>query len=111
MSYDYIAAGITIFNDIVYADGRRVEGIPGGGIYAWSGIACYTDSVLFSTTGGPDFRELYGRYYEENGISFEGFHQTMPMTHHTRKKPSAKETESMVMWTSVGLPPDTALMR
>ena len=33
MSYDYIAAGITIFNDIVYADGRRVEGIPGGGIY------------------------------------------------------------------------------
>ncbi len=98
MSYDYIAAGITIFNDIVYADGRRVEGIPGGGIYAWSGIACYTGSVLFSTTGGPDFRELYGRYFEENGISFEGFHQTMPKTHHTvlEYEPDGRWTESSV---------------
>ncbi len=98
MNYDYVAAGITIFNDIVYADGRRIEGVPGGGIYAWSGIACFTDRVLFSTTGGPDFRQLYGRYYEENGIPFDGFNETMPRTHHTvlSYEPDGRWTEISV---------------
>ncbi|MBQ9958973.1 MAG: hypothetical protein IJP01_01325, partial [Oscillospiraceae bacterium] len=83
--YAYIAAGISIVNDICFADGSRSDNILGGCcVYALSGIGCYTDSVLPVTAGGPDFPALYGGYFEQNGISAAGVQQTMPATHHTR---------------------------
>ena len=83
--YAYIAAGISIVNDICFADGSRADNILGGCcVYALSGIGCYTDSVLPVTAGGSDFPALYGDYFEQNGISAAGVQQTMPATHHTR---------------------------
>ena len=84
MGYSYIAAGISIINDIVYEDGKAIDGILGGcGIFAVSGIAQFTDDVILVTSGGPDFFDYYGRYLEENGLSEEGVYITMPHTHHT----------------------------
>lgn len=87
MAYEYIAAGISIINDILYIDGSGKNGRLGGcAVFAYSGIALYSDSVLLLSSGGPDFFDYYGSYFEENGISKEGISLTMPHTHHTLLK-------------------------
>ena len=83
MSYSYICAGISIVNDIIYADGSRKNGRLGGSIFAYTGIALFTDSVLFVSSGGPDYFSHYGNYFEENSIGTEGIRITMPHTHYT----------------------------
>ncbi len=85
MGYRYIAAGISILNDIVHEDGAKTVGILGGcGIFAWSAISLFTDSCVLVTSGGDDFFARYGPYLDRNGCSREGTYITMPHTHHTR---------------------------
>ncbi|MBR6233545.1 MAG: carbohydrate kinase family protein [Erysipelotrichaceae bacterium] len=87
MNYEYIAAGISIINDIEYADGTFVKGRLGGcAIFAYGGIRYFTDSVLFLSSGGSDFFEYYGTYFKENGIAKEGIYFDLPYTHHTLLK-------------------------
>ena len=87
MAYEYIVAGISIINDILYLDGSRKDNRLGGcAIFAYGGIGLYTDSILFLSSGGDDFFDAYGAYFEENGISKEGIYLTMPHTHHTLLK-------------------------
>lgn len=84
MAYKYIAAGISILNDVIYIDGSKKDSRLGGcAIFAYGGIGLYTDSVLFLSSGGSDFFDYYGSYFEQNGISKEGIYITMPYTHHT----------------------------
>ena len=84
MNYDYIAAGISIVNDIRYADGRTASNRLGGcAIFAYGGIGLYTASVAFLSSGGPDFFSFYGDYFKENNISEEGIYLTLPHTHKT----------------------------
>ncbi len=83
MSHSYIAAGISILNDIVFADGKKTKGHLGGAIFAYTGMALFTDSVLFLSSGGPDYFEYYRPYFRENGMSEEGISITMPHTHYT----------------------------
>ena len=87
MSYEYIAAGISIINDIEYADQTSVKGRLGGcAVFAYGGMRYFSDSVLFLSSGGPDFFDYYGTYFEENDISKEGIYITLPHTHHTLLK-------------------------
>ena len=84
MSYQYIAAGISIINDISYADGIKKNGRLGGcAIFAYSGIGLFTKDVLYLSSGGPDFFDFYGKYFEDNEICKEGIYITLPHTHHT----------------------------
>ncbi|MCR4633860.1 MAG: carbohydrate kinase family protein [Erysipelotrichaceae bacterium] len=87
MSYRYIAAGISIINDIQYADGSFKEGRLGGcAVFAYDGIAFFTDSVAFVSSGGEDFFDFYGGYFKDNGISPEGISISLPYTHRTLLK-------------------------
>ena len=85
MGYRYIAAGISILNDIVHEDGTKTSDILGGcGIFAWSAISHFTRDCVLVTSGGEDIYSRYGEYFERNGCSTEGTYITMPHTHHTR---------------------------
>lgn len=87
MSFSYIAAGISIINDIEYHDGSKKDSRLGGcAIFAYSGIGLFTDSVLFLSSGGPDFFDHYGDYFKENQICDEGISISLPHTHHTLLK-------------------------
>ena len=84
MKYKYIVAGISIINDIYYVDGSVKKNRLGGcAIYAYGGISLFSDSVLFLSTGGKDFFDYYGDYFERNNISKEGIYLDLPFTHHT----------------------------
>ncbi len=85
MGYRYIAAGISILNDIVHEDGTETVDILGGcGIFAWSAISRFTDDCVLVTSGGEDLLARYGEYFDRNGCSRDGVYITMPHTHHTR---------------------------
>ncbi len=87
MSYRYIAAGISIINDIEYADASFKKGRLGGcALFAYDGIAFFTDSVAFVSSGGEDFFDLYGDYFKDNGIPAEGISISLPFTHRTLLK-------------------------
>ncbi|MCR4855000.1 MAG: hypothetical protein K5908_02410 [Erysipelotrichaceae bacterium] len=84
MTYRYITAGISIINDIGYADHSFAKGRLGGcAVFAYDGIAFFTDSVAFVSSGGEDFFDHYGSYFKENGISEKGIYTSLPHTHHT----------------------------
>ncbi len=83
MSYSYICSGISIINDIRYADGSSTYNRLGGSIFAYTGIALFTDSVIYISSGGPDYFDFYGNYFKENGIDPKGITISMPHTHHT----------------------------
>lgn len=84
MNYEYIAAGISIINDIRYADSTFKKGRLGGcAIFAYGGLSSFSDSVLFLSSGGKDFFDYYGPYFTQNSISREGIFITLPHTHHT----------------------------
>jgi len=78
----YIISGCTLVDDIIYPDGRCVEGQLGGSLYALTGIKPYTDDVLFVSTAGPDFDTFYGAYYRTNGLSTAGIQHVLPHTRH-----------------------------
>lgn len=69
----YIIASTAVTDEIRFADGKRVEKVAGGaGIYALCGLKRWCDDVLLITGVGADYKEIYGKWYEDNGISMEG---------------------------------------
>ncbi|MBQ6493325.1 MAG: hypothetical protein IJI92_05630 [Erysipelotrichaceae bacterium] len=87
MKYRYITAGISIINDIKYADGRTSNGKLGGCfVFAYDGIALFSDEVIPVSSGGPDYWDYYGEYFKDNDVPTEGIYLTMPKTHHTLLK-------------------------
>lgn len=79
---DYIAAGMTITNDVVFADGTTSKRHMGGSAFALEGIRQWTDSVLYVSNVGPDFPDYYGEWFKNNGLSMDGVRFTMPHTHY-----------------------------
>ena len=47
---EYVAAGYTMVNDIVFADGRRAEDVPGGSVFSASALALFRDRVGYVGT-------------------------------------------------------------
>lgn len=78
----YIISGCTLVDDIIYADGRYIEGQLGGSLYALTGIKPYDDDVLFVSTAGPDFDTFFGDYYRKNALSMGGIQSVLPHTRH-----------------------------
>lgn len=69
---DYITVGSMITNDILFSDGKRVNGFMGGLVYAFSGIRLWTDSCAMASGIGADFDEFYGEWMRNNNLSYEG---------------------------------------
>ncbi len=81
---DYIVASTAVTDEIRFSDGKTVEKVAGGaGIYALCGMKLWSDSVLLATGVGADYREIYGEWYETNGISMEGLLVKDEKTPHT----------------------------
>lgn len=75
MSMKYVCIGVSIVDDIIYADGRRVNGvIGGGGFYAYTGLLMVEPESIYLTGAGPDYPDLFGDWYRRNGASFDGFY-------------------------------------
>lgn len=69
----YLITGAAFIDNIVYPDGRRIDKIKGGcGIYAYSGVKLFEDDCQLVLGIGKDFEELYGDWFDENGISRDG---------------------------------------
>ena len=69
----YLITGAAFIDNIVYPDGRRIDKIKGGcGIYAYSGVKLYEDDCQIVLGIGEDFEELYGDWFDVNGISRDG---------------------------------------
>lgn len=81
---DYIVASTAVTDEIWFADGSRIDKAAGGaGSYALCGMKLWCDDVLLCTGVGEDFRELYGAWFQENGLSMEGLLVKNPLTPHT----------------------------
>lgn len=78
----YLVAGVTITNDIIFADKSTTTGHLGGAIFALEGVRLYTDDVLYISNVGRDYSEWYGKYMEENHLSYDGLRYTLPHTHY-----------------------------
>jgi len=65
---EYIVAGYTMINDIIYTDGSSIIDQLGGSIFSAAGIKLWRDSIAYIGTGGPDFKQYYGHFFESNGI-------------------------------------------
>ena len=81
--YDYLVGGVTITNDITYADGSVTKKQLGGGIFALEGVRLWTDKVLYITNVGPDYEQFYGQWMRENNLSLEGANPCLEHTHYT----------------------------
>ncbi len=79
----YLVTGSTIVNDMLYPDGRRVNGFLGGTLYTVNGILPYTGDLLFLSVAGPDFDGLYGDYFRRNGLRTDGVELSLPKTMYT----------------------------
>ncbi len=79
----YVVAAMSIVNDLEYADGRRVEGVTGGGLFMLGGVLSFTPDVGFVTAAGPDFETYHGDFFARNGLHTRGVHRTLPHTHYT----------------------------
>ena len=92
---EYIVAGYNMVTDLYYPDGRVIKASPGGSFYAAAGIKMWRDSLAYVGTAGPDFDELYGTFFRENGI---GTHvkEILPNTlrYDLRYAPDGSWTES-----------------
>lgn len=70
MKYVVVSAAVT---DEIHFDDGRVKTVPGGaGIYALAGIKLWEDDVEIVTGIGTDYKELHGKWYEENALSMSG---------------------------------------
>ena len=81
--YDYLVGGVTITNDITYADGSMTKQQLGGGLFALEGVRLWTDNVLYITNVGPDYEQYYGAWMRANGMSTEGANCCLQHTHYT----------------------------
>ena len=71
--YDYIVVSTAVTDDLHLADGTHIGvRLGGAGIYAFSGVRLWTDSVLQVTGVGEDFADTYGPWFSRNRCSMEG---------------------------------------
>lgn len=78
----YLVAGMTITNDIIYADGRRSDKHLGGAIFSLEGARTYTDDLLYVSCVGDDFEEYYGEWMDNNKMKRDGLRFSLPHTHY-----------------------------
>lgn len=78
--YDYLVGGITITNDILFADGSTIKGQLGGCLFSLTGVRLWTDRVLYLSNVGEDFDRYYGDWFQKNGLSTEGACRMMEHT-------------------------------
>ena len=79
---DYIVAGITITNDVVFADGTKSDCHLGGAIFALDGVRLFTDNVLYVSNVGPDFEKYYGQWMDDNNLKRDGLSDVLEHTHY-----------------------------
>ena len=65
---EYVVAGYNMLNDIVYADGTRVDGILGGSVFSLGGIKLWRDSLAYVGVAGKDYMDHYGPFLTRNNI-------------------------------------------
>ena len=71
--YRFIAVSTAVTDDLHLADGTHIGvRLGGAGIYAFSGIRLWTESVLQVTGVGEDFSPTYGGWFARNRCSMEG---------------------------------------
>jgi len=81
---EYIIASTAVTDEICLADGKNIGKVAGGaGIYALCGIKLWCDDVLLVTGVGSDYKSIYNRWYEDNGISMDGLIVKDDKTPHT----------------------------
>ena len=78
----YLVVGSAITNRLIFTDGRVVEDILGGGIYALEGVRLYTDDVTFVASVGEDYDQYYGEFMRINGLGYEGISIRSEHTHY-----------------------------
>jgi len=95
---EYVIAGPTITNDIVYADGRAVKRCLGGSVFCVGGIKLWTDSCLYVSNVGADFDRYYGEWMRRNNLSERGINRILPYTHYNvlRYGPDGLHSEASV---------------
>lgn len=79
----YVVSAMSIVNDLHYADGRKIDGVTGGGLFMLGGVLSVAEEVGFVTAAGEDFLNYHGTYFKENHLSDAGVHKTLPHTHYT----------------------------
>ncbi|MDO5689431.1 MAG: carbohydrate kinase family protein [Tissierellia bacterium] len=81
---DYVIASIIATDEILFHDAQEtIKAIGGAGIYALTGIKCWTDQVLAVTGVGADFDERNGDWFRQNHLSMEGLIVKGEKTPHT----------------------------
>ncbi len=80
---NYLVAGPSIVNDIVFRDGTISRRHLGGAVFCLAGIKIWSDSCLYLSNVGPDFRDFYGEWMDANGFSEEGLRVILPHTYYT----------------------------
>ena len=78
----YIVAGMTITNDVVFADGTKSDCHLGGAIFSLEGVRTYTDDVLYVSNVGDDFEEYYGEWMARNNMKLDGMSKVLEHTHY-----------------------------
>ena len=79
----YIVSAMSIVNNILYADGRKINEVTGGGLFMLGGVMSLDPSVAFVTAAGDDFEKFHGKYFRAHRLGYEGIHRTLPYTHYT----------------------------
>lgn len=65
---EYLVAGYTMVNDIVFADGSKVTNQLGGTVFSAAGVKLWRDSLAYVGVAGQDFEDLYGDFFGDNHI-------------------------------------------
>ena len=94
---DFIAVSTAVTDDLHLADGTHIGvRLGGAGIYAFSGIRLWTDSVLQVTGVGEDFAHTYGDWFQRNRCSMDGLLVKDPHTAVSRVQylPDGERTET-----------------
>ncbi len=82
----HIVAGISIVNDIIFADGSSTKNHIGGAIFGVGGILAWESDVLYVTKAGRDFKDYYGKFFDANHLSYDGIYYDLPHTHYNELK-------------------------
>lgn len=80
----YLVIGPTIINDISYNDGSKKFKVLGGSVFSLAGIKLWEDSTLYISNVGSDFSNYYGKWMNDNNLSFDGLNYILPHTWYTK---------------------------
>ncbi len=82
----HVVAGISIVNDIIFADGSSTNGHIGGAIFGVGGELVWESDILYVTKAGSDFKDFYGKFFDDNNLSYDGIYYDLPNTHYNELK-------------------------